>query len=58
MAQPFDDNVDPAESPGDKTAKRNISFGRPGSDPTRVALFAALIFLVSAAFLFVGYVLS
>lgn len=60
MAQPLDDNVDPARSPGprDKTANPTIASGRSGPDPIRVAQFAALTFLVGAAFLLVGYVLS
>jgi hypothetical protein len=60
MAQPRDDNVDPARSPNprEKSAKRTIATGRPGPDPARVAQFAALTFLVGAAFLLVGYVLS
>ena len=58
MAQSLDDNVDPARSPRGKTASPTIASGRPGPNPARVAQFAALTFLIGAAFLLVGYVLS
>ena len=60
MAQRFDDHVDPAgpRGPANKMAKQNVTTGRAGPDPTRVAQFAALTFLIGVGFLLVGYAIS